>query len=161
MKVWKYVAIVFAGLLVLAQWFQPEAIPVNSTWQDAFFSAYPAPPDVKKAFLQGCVNCHGGAASYRWYASLVPLNYFGTRTVQQSQQALDFSTFMELPKEQRMEYWDLCTEMMHNTSIEKHCHSYWLSTPQLDKAVVQAIHHWASSISEYEEHLEAEAMSEE
>lgn len=161
MKTWKYIGVGFTGLWLAAQLFSPSSISKDQSWQSDFFKAYPAPPVTQLAFVKHCSACHGGKTTCKWFASAMPFQYFAKRTLSKSQAALDFSNFLSLPKEQRMELLDQCAQLIRESSIEKHIHSYWISTTSIDKNTSHSIHHWISSFSEYEESLEADAMVEE
>jgi hypothetical protein len=57
-----------------------------------------APPDVKLALRHSCYDCHSNETVWPWYNRLAPVSWLLYRDVTQGREAMDFSTWQQMPQ---------------------------------------------------------------
>lgn len=85
------VLLVLLGLLLLAQFIQPDrAVPAIDPARD-MLSVTNAPPDIRQLVVGTCYDCHSYATNYPWYAYVAPMSFIVQDHINEGREHLNFS----------------------------------------------------------------------
>lgn len=146
--VWfRRVGFTLIGLLVAAQFVQPELNTAGQTEGDASFVAVLQPPARLRAFLaESCYDCHSDRTRYPWYARIQPAGWLIDRHVRNGRRAVNFSTFAELGAKARMKRLEYVEDAVLETAMPPATYQMTHPASVADTATIMEFLHWIEGV---------------
>lgn len=95
-KAVKIAGISLVGILILAQFFQPEKNLSEGPEQDDLTLTLEVPGEVASLLKNSCYDCHSNHTRYPWYNRISPVSWYLNKHVKNGKEALNFSEFGQL-----------------------------------------------------------------
>ena len=83
------------GLLILAQFFQPDKNISEGPEEDNILLILDVPEQVAGLLTNSCYDCHSNNTRYPWYNRISPVSWYLHKHVVAGKEALNFSEFGE------------------------------------------------------------------
>ncbi len=112
MKIVKWVLLVLAILLVVAQAIRPDMTnpPVNPTHTIQAWTS--VPPDVDAILRRSCYDCHSSETRWPWYAQISPVSWWLKDDVSEGRREVSFSEFATYSnKKARKKFEEICEQV--------------------------------------------------
>ncbi|HVF91101.1 MAG TPA: heme-binding domain-containing protein [Blastocatellia bacterium] len=144
-RILKWTALVIAAVFALAQLVRPAR--VNPPTGDAL--ALPArsrmTPEVEGILRRACLDCHSNQTRWPWYSNVAPASWFVIDHVNHGRRHLNFSTWAERGRPERIELLEEINKTVRSGSMP--LDSYTLLHPEarLSEQERAAICDWASA----------------
>jgi hypothetical protein len=104
----------FAGIVLVAQLFQPSHSNPSSDSTLSLKNYKGIPPEVLSKFESSCFDCHSNDTRWPWYSYLTPVNYLVARDVSEGRRHLNFSEWASLkPGKMMSRLEDIYNEVYH------------------------------------------------
>lgn len=116
MKTIKKIGIVVLGVLLIAQFFQPEQNLGNYDSVAVFLQETKASPEVEIILKKACFDCHSDKTIYPWYGKITPFNYWMASHVNDGKKHLNFSAWASYSLKRKEHKMD----EVHEEVEEKH-----------------------------------------
>lgn len=95
-KAMKVAGLVLLGLLILAQFFQPDKNLIEGPEEDDIMLSLDVPEEVVSLLKNSCYDCHSNNTRYPWYNRISPVSWYLHKHVVAGKEALNFSEFGQL-----------------------------------------------------------------
>lgn len=111
-KIFKYVLIVLAVILIAAQFIRPDlSNPPTAAGQD-IEASIAIPTDVRATLKRSCSDCHTNTTTYPWYSQITPVSWWLQDHISEGRHELNFSewgTYSDRKKSKKLE--EICEQV--------------------------------------------------
>jgi Haem-binding domain len=90
-KIIKWLVVVFAVLLLVAQFVRPAKTNPNADQSLAIESQMRVDPKVTTIMTRSCADCHSNKTQWPWYSNVAPVSWFVIDHVNDGRRHLNFS----------------------------------------------------------------------
>ena len=87
----KRVLIIAGGVLLLAQFIQPDRTAPAADPARDMLTITNAPADIRQLVTGACYDCHSHASTYPWYGYVTPVNFIVQHHINEGREHLNFS----------------------------------------------------------------------
>lgn len=105
-----------------------------------------APPEVMSQIRTSCYDCHSNEASWPWYAYVAPVSWFVADHVHEAREHLNFSTWGDLPAEERAEMAEEISEEVHEGEMPLSSYLWMHADARMSEAEQRVITDWADGL---------------
>jgi hypothetical protein len=105
-KLFRFIGGAAVGLLIGAQFFQPEVPEPPQPKPGAGYDAVVADARVKTILKKACADCHSNDTVWPWYSRISPVSHMVANDVVRGRRQLNFSTVTSLSDDQMGEIHD-------------------------------------------------------
>lgn len=95
-KAFKFFGLFLVGVLILAQFFQPDKNLSSGPEDDDLTLTLDVPDQVAVLLKNSCYDCHSNNTRYPWYNRISPVSWYMNKHVEEGKEALNFSEFGKL-----------------------------------------------------------------
>lgn len=98
LRLLRWVAIIIALGLVIAQFFGPARTNPAADPSQAIESKLQVPPEVAAILDRSCYDCHSNKTRWPWYSHVAPVSWFVIDHVNEGRENLNFSEWSQYDK---------------------------------------------------------------
>jgi hypothetical protein len=148
-RVLKIVLVVFAVLLVGAQFVRPaKNISTVAPGPDDLTVLRPPPAEVQAVLARACFDCHSNHTRYPWYAEIQPIGWWLADHVKEGKAHLNFSTFGTYPAKRQSRKLEELIEEVEAAQMPLASYTWTHADARLTPAEIKALTDWAASVRE-------------
>ena len=148
-RVLKIVLVVFAVLLVGAQFVRPaKNISTAAPGPDDLTVLRPPPAEVQAVLERACFDCHSNHTRYPWYAEIQPVGWWLADHVKEGKAHLNFSTFGTYPTKRQSRKLEELIEEVEEGKMPLGSYKLTHADARLTPAEIKALTDWAASVRE-------------
>jgi hypothetical protein len=112
----KRIVLLFAVLLGVAQFFQPNWSSGNGAPREGIETIYAIDPRVELLLRQACYDCHSNETRVPWYARVQPLGWWIKGHIDEGREELNFSAFASYrPDDHPVIFESIMDELKHQS----------------------------------------------
>jgi hypothetical protein len=111
-KVFKYVAIGIAALLLIGQLIRPSFTNPPVDPDERLQASVVVPTDVDAILKRSCSDCHTNETAYPWYSKITPVNWWLKNHIDDGRAELNFSSWgTYTPKRKAKKLEEICEQV--------------------------------------------------
>ena len=145
MKKITYGLLALAGLLVVAQLFQPERNTGQVDGPDHISQVVAVPAPIRNILQASCYDCHSNHTNYPWYANLQPFSGFLAQHVNEGKEELNFSAFTRYPLRVQDHKLEEVIELVEAGEMPLDSYTWLHRDAKLNPEQAEALIAWAKS----------------
>lgn len=147
-KAVKFAGLSLVGILILAQFFQPEKNLSEGSGQDDLTRTLEVPEEVASLLKNSCYDCHSNNTRYPWYNRISPVSWYLNKHVEAGKEALNFSEFGQLKTRSKIGDLSTICEVVEAGSMPLVSFTIIHRDANLDEEDKSLICDWAESETE-------------
>jgi hypothetical protein len=134
-KIIRYILIVLAAFLIIAQFFaidktNPESDPVKH-----FINVEKPPQQVADLLKGACFDCHSNNTKYPWYTNVAPVSWWIKGHIDNGREHLNFSNWTDYSAKKANHKLEECYEVLEGKEMPML--TYWLVHPEANLSADQ------------------------
>lgn len=139
----KIAGLVLIGGLVLIQFFQPERNLGTEKGKKDLLTITQVPDSLAIIFKNSCYDCHSDRTSYPLYSYISPVSWYLEKHIRNGKDALNFSSFGDLEKKQRIGALSNICDVLESGSMPLKSYLLIHQSSRISEADKEALCNWA------------------
>ncbi|MEO5789318.1 MAG: heme-binding domain-containing protein [Gelidibacter sp.] len=146
MKILKKLLVVFAIIIVVAQFFGPQRNEADMLSFEPFFKDTNPPEDVVYLLKETCFDCHSNVTRYPWYAKITPVNYWMASHVADGKKEFNISAWNGYSIKKKDKKFKELIEMVEKKEMPLKSYTFAHSEAKLSDAQIAAVVDWGKKV---------------
>lgn len=144
MKIVKIVLVLALAVLVILQFFQPDANTAREGHADFFLAETNPPKDVRAILTSSCFDCHSDHTVYPWYNKIAPVSYWLDGHIDHGKGSLNFSEWLSYSQGKREHKMEEIAEEVGKAHMPLEEYTWTHREARLTEAQRKAVMEWAN-----------------
>ena len=144
-KAVKIALLIVAGILIVAQFFQPDRNLQEQATENDIMLSMEVPAQVAALLKNACYDCHSNQTRYPWYSKISPVSWYLHKHVVEGKEALNFSEFGQLGKRKMIGSFSSICEVLEAGNMPLASYTLIHRDANLEQEERDAICDWAES----------------